>query len=303
MARRVAQLDAFRHQALPGAAAADVQETGVSAIDEGQLFRTQEFVTLGSARGNKRRRGRVLFVKEGRIMNAPRRTAVRLVLGAALLSAACDDASPTAPRDPEPAPRASAAPVARYVVTFDATWSADTHPTDIPPDPHFSGLIGGTHHADTSFWRPGGLATEGIRLMAERGRQSPLDAEVMAAIAAGGAEHVLLGGEVRRSPGSTSLEFNISTGYPLVTLVTMVAPSPDWFVGVAGLSLLQDGDWVPERVVELFPYDAGTDSGTTYTSRDQVTAPPEPIQRLTGPPVAVGGNVPPMGRFTFRRLS
>jgi serine/threonine protein kinase len=36
-----------------------------------------------------------------------------------------------------------------------------------------------------------------------------------------------------------------------VTLVSMVAPSPDWFVGVGGLPLLQDGQWVDELVVPL----------------------------------------------------
>jgi hypothetical protein len=83
----------------------------------------------------------------------------------------------------------------------------------------------------------------------------------------------------------------------------MVAPSPDWFVGVAGLSLLEDGAWVQERSVDLYPWDAGTDSGATYRAADRVTAPPQPIQRLTGPPVSTGSSVAPMGRFVFRRLS
>ena len=30
----------------------------------------------------------------------------------------------------------------------------------------------------------------------------------------------------------------VTTDHPRVTLVTMIAPSPDWFVGVSGLSLL-----------------------------------------------------------------
>jgi hypothetical protein len=187
-------------------------------------------------------------------------------------------------------------------VTFEATWDGSTHPTDFPPNAHFSGLIGGTHRGSVSFWQDGGLATEGIRLMAERGRQTPLDLEVDAAIRAGHAQHLLVGSDVPRSPGATSLEFAVSLDYPLVTLVTMVAPSPDWFVGVSGLSLLENGDWAATRTVELVPWDAGTDSGATYGSADARTAPPATIQRLTGSPVAVGGTVPPMGRFVLRRL-
>ena len=175
--------------------------------------------------------------------------------------------------------------------------------SDFPPNPHFSGLIGGTHSAAASFWQPGGLASEGIRLMAERGRQSPLDLEVDAAARAGTAQHLLRGGDVPSSPGSVSLEFDISTGFPLVTLVTMVAPSPDWFVGVSGLSLLEGGAWVQEKSVELVPWDAGTDSGATYRSADRATAPPVGIHRLEGAPVASNGAVASMGRFVFRRIS
>jgi hypothetical protein len=230
----------------------------------------------------------------------------RIAFSGALLAllAACGGGGGPANPTPAPAPvtQPSPAATARYRVTFEATWDASTHPTDIPPNPHFSGLIGGTHRSTVSFWQAGGLATEGIRLMAERGRQSPLDIEVDAAIRAGHAQHLLVGSDVPSSPGSTSLDFEVSVGYPLVTLVTMVAPSPDWFVGVSGLSLLENGAWV-EKSVDLFPYDAGTDSGVSYRSADRMTAPPEPIHRLNGSPVDVGGTVPPMGRFVFRRLS
>ena len=64
----------------------------------------------------------------------------------------------------------------------------------------------------------------------------------------------------------------------------MIAPSPDWFVGVSGLSLLVDGVWVEQRVVELYPYDAGTDGGTSYTSANEPTVPPEEIRRISSPP-------------------
>ena len=105
------------------------------------------------------------------------------------------------------------------------------------------------------------------------------------------------------SPGSVALEFDISTAFPLVTLVTMVAPSPDWFVGVSGLSLVENGAWVQTKSVDLVPWDAGTDSGASYGSADRATAPPTGIQLLAGAPVENGGRVAPMGRFVFRRLS
>ncbi len=69
-----------------------------------------------------------------------------------------------------------------------------------------------------------------------------------------------------------SLNFEINKDYPLVTLVSMVAPSPDWFVGVAGLDLRgTDGEFVQSLLVPLVVYDAGTDSGLRFTSSNSAS--------------------------------
>jgi hypothetical protein len=189
-------------------------------------------------------------------------------------------------------------PTAEYTARFDATWSAATHPISFPANAHFSGLIGGTHTSAVTFWAAGGIASQGIENMAEIGSKTPLDAEVQAAITAGTADGVISGGGISPSPGSVSVSFTMDQDFPLVTLVSMIAPSPDWFVGVAGLALFEDGNWVNERVVQLLPYDAGTDSGITYTSPNQDTNPQDPIAVIVAPPA---GNGVPFGTFTFTR--
>jgi hypothetical protein len=55
-------------------------------------------------------------------------------------------------------------------------------------------------------------------------------------------------------------------------------------------------------VVELRPWDAGTDSGSSYESADADLVPPAPISALESEPVLVDGSVPPIGRFIFRRV-
>ena len=210
-------------------------------------------------------------------------------------------AAPTATPEPTPTPIVASA-TAMYRVTFDSAWSASTHPDEFPPNPHFSGLIGGTHGDQVRFWEHGGQASAGIEAMAELGSKFPLDQEVEAAITAGTAEHALSGGGIGRSPGSVSLEFEIGRDAPRVTLVSMVAPSPDWFVGVSALSLLEAGDWVASRTVTLRAYDAGTDSGTTYTAGNADTQPREAIAEIEGAPLAVSGAVAPIGTFTFTRI-
>ena len=82
----------------------------------------------------------------------------------------------------------------------------------------------------------------------------------------------------------------------------MIAPSPDWFVGVHGLRLFDEQGWVDSLTVDLFPYDAGTDSGSEYLAPNQPTQPQEPIFRITGVPFLNGGTLEPLGRFVFTRI-
>jgi len=213
---------------------------------------------------------------------------------------------PGATATPTPAPTPAATPeaTARYSIEFQAAWSRSTHPTDFPSNPHFSGLIGATHDGRVSFWAAGAPASEGIRRMAERGSKSPLSDEIEAAMKAGTAEFLLSGDGVSLSPGAVSLEFSIAREHSLVTLVTMVAPSPDWFTGVRNLNLVDTarGAWMSELTVDVYPWDAGTDSGATFTSADVETVPRAPVFQITGAPFAANGSVAPLGVFRFRRL-
>lgn len=211
----------------------------------------------------------------------------------------------TPTRAPSPmSPLPTPAPVepAEYRLTFESTWSAATHPIDFPPNPHFSGLIGATHRPDVRLWEFGKPASPGIKNMAETGGKSPLDSEIDALIASGDACVQISGGGISLSPGVVEVTFVVSEDCPTVSVVTMIAPSPDWFVGVSTLSLLEGGVWADEKVVTLLPYDAGTDSGTSYTSPDQPTASPEGIFVIKKEPFLVDGSVPSLGTFTFTRL-
>jgi hypothetical protein len=191
---------------------------------------------------------------------------------------------------------------ARYLLTFEATWSEATHPTDFPPNPHFSGLIGAAHSDGVYLWQEGETATPGIENMAETGEKSPLDSEIEALIAGGGACEMISGGGIQLSPGAVTVEFTASQDCSLVSVVSMIAPSPDWFVGVSGLRLFVEGGWVEEQVVELYPYDAGTDGGTGYTSPDEPMDEPEAIYSLETEPLLVEGRVPALGVFRFTRV-
>ena len=95
----------------------------------------------------------------------------------------------------------------------------------------------------------------------------------------------------------------VTSEYPLVSFINMIAPSPDWFLGVRDLSLCDTttGKWKDSVVRDLFPYDAGTDSGTNFESSDMNT---NPLQDnpLTG---SLKGDDPikRFGTFTFIKTS
>src|SRR5262245_14146734 len=226
---------------------------------------------------------------------------------AALLCAACSSSTVTAPSQggntTTPTADPVAAPVAaRYRATFQATWAAATHPVDFPASAHFSPLVGGTHNSQVSFWRDGAIATDGIKDMAERGLTATLSTEINAAISAGTAQHVFTGGNVPVSPGSATAEFDISQNYPLVTLVSMIAPSPDWFVGVSATPLFQGGQWIGELRFNLDAWDAGTDAGLSFESPDLPIAARLPVSRIISPPLSPAGRVTPLGTFTLTRI-
>ncbi len=192
--------------------------------------------------------------------------------------------------------------VVDYEITFDAAWIVVTHPQDFPTNPHFSGLIGATHNATVTFWQSGSIASAGIESMAETGSKTLLTGEINSEMTAGDAFSLVSGGGIFPSPGSVATNFQASSTHPLVTVVSMIAPSPDWFVGVSGLNLRDNlGRWRDNVVVNLDPYDAGTDDGVTFRSTNADTQPPIPISNLSNTFPFVG--TPPMGTFTFRLLT
>ena len=199
---------------------------------------------------------------------------------------------------------------ATYEVTFEATWSAESHPKDFPPfNAHWSGVVGGSHNGKYILWRPGQLASPGVKAVAEFGSQRTVEREMQQA-----GDNVLqivkwfgLGAGAGKREGT----IQVNTCHRLVSLITMIAPSPDWFVGVRDLNLCDGTSWCDSVSVDLFPYDAGTDSGLKFQSRNSRTVPPEPIHRLTesnpnDPRSSFYGydpTVPKMGTFTFKRQS
>ena len=217
--------------------------------------------------------------------------------GVQLLSASLEDgisaefAAAVGPLDPP-------SETATYRIDFGATWSSSTHPTNFPGGAHWSPLIGAVHSSRASFWEMGATSSPGMESMAETGATGTLAGEINDQIPNNALS--VVSGSGSNSPGSVRIrDVGVSLDHPLVTLVSMIAPSPDWFAGVTGLSLLNGvGQWADVRQVVLFPLDAGTDSGTAYTAGNANTSPKEPIYSLRG---IAPFSTAPVGTLTFTR--
>jgi len=200
--------------------------------------------------------------------------------------------------------RVAQSDTALYEMTFDATWGDDTHPTNYPSNAHWSGFVGGIHNDQVHFFRVGETASVGVQFLAERGNGIPMGDEVQEAINAGTASQALFGDSLSTGVGQVqfTLAGMVSQDYPLITLITMVAPSPDWFAGAESLNMLRNGRWVDRVTVALLPWDAGTDSGISYASPDEVTDPRGVVTLLDPYPTRVEGLLIPFGTMTFERV-
>ena len=175
---------------------------------------------------------------------------------------------------------AQGGPAVTYVVTFEGNWTTLSTPGGVVPGAHFTTLIGGVHDAGVSFWRAGEMASPGIEAMAETGATGALRAEIVASShAVAVVRQFVTGG----GTGGATFRIEVTASHPLLTLTSMIGPSPDWFVGVSGLSLLDDDQgWHAERRVDLFPYDAGTEDGTEFTLSNPDTRPQGVIHSIRG---------------------
>ena len=63
----------------------------------------------------------------------------------------------------------------------------------------------------------------------------------------------------------TNTAFTVSPTHHLLSFATMLGPSPDWLGGLSKLNLcLPNCTWAESFMQDLYPFDAGTDSGISY---------------------------------------
>jgi len=168
------------------------------------------------------------------------------------------------------------APTARFRITIISEWTPSSHPASRPSNSHFSPTVLINHGAPGDLFIVGSPASPGIERMAETGATGTLRAE----LAKDGSVSDISTGSSIFGIGQNSFEVTAARGDDMISLVTMLAPSPDWFVGVRDVDLLGVDGWIDRLVLDLGNYDAGTDSGTGFRSPNADT---DPAQVISGP--------------------
>ena len=169
---------------------------------------------------------------------------------------------------------------ATYTVTFQGEWTTSSTPGGVVSSAHFTTLIGAVHNSQVTFWRPGGTASPGIEDVAELGATSKFRSEIQAM--GSNVKAVIQQSPSSGGRGGATFDIDVTENHPLLTLVSMIGPSPDWFVGVSRLSLLDGGKWRSRHSVNLYPYDAGTEEGEEFSLSNPPTSPQGTITSLRG---------------------
>ena len=197
---------------------------------------------------------------------------------------------------------------ARYEVIFVPSWNPATNPYEYPITHGKKGLltpaIGASHNENFTIFCAGKMPTPGLERLSEMGKHDPLDKELSEARSAG-----KVGDIIRFADGSpgpvhppVGTSIMVREAFSKVSLVGMIAPSPDWFYGVSSVELRRDGAWVPSLSVPAYAWDSGGDGGTTYMAEDRDLERKQATKRATSKHFRRNGQVCPVGYFLFKQI-
>ncbi|XP_041699384.1 spondin-2 isoform X2 [Coregonus clupeaformis] len=203
---------------------------------------------------------------------------------------------------------------AKYSLTFTGMWSQTSFPKQYPiyrPPAQWSPLIGVTHSSDYHIWQRNAFASNGVREFSEKGEAWTLMKEVEAAGERIQSVYGLFSAPaVVGGTGQMTSEFEVFARHSFLSFLVRIVPSPDWFLGVDSFNLCEGDQWKESITLELYPYDAGTDSGFTFSSPNFETIPQDKVTQITSSSPSHPANsfyyprlknLPPMGKVTLTK--
>lgn len=167
---------------------------------------------------------------------------------------------------------------ARYTIEITGKWSLPDF--TVPSGVHFTNFAGIVHKNNTSLWQENMFASTGIENVAETGNTSILLLEIDSIIREKKAISLIY----FTPPGPVSTKtasVYCNSEFSFISFISMIAPSPDWFIGVSNINLYKNENWVNDTIIPLFVHDAGTEEGDVFGYNNPSTSPQQSIKLLT----------------------
>lgn len=180
---------------------------------------------------------------------------------------------------------------ATYSCEFTNLWSGARHPIFYPSDARWSPPNLGAHSDGYSMWYPGTNASVGVENVAESGNPEVLLEEFLNATELTG-DFVTGNLTFNREQQQQILpDIVVSREHPLLSSITMIAPSPDWFSGFYDYDPRNErgNSWSNEFIILTYPYDAGTEQGYMFNTTNDAEDPHKPIMQFTNETVPENG--------------
>lgn len=130
---------------------------------------------------------------------------------------------------------------AKYLVKFVGTWTSACHQDYYVSNAHWSPLTGVSHDHNYEVWNACMKnVSRGVALVSQTGGVTVIEEEYQAR---GDSVKDVITGVRIDGDGMSMDEFSVDCSHPYVTVLTMLAPSADRMVGVAGLKLCDGDKW------------------------------------------------------------
>lgn len=183
---------------------------------------------------------------------------------------------------------------ATYSCVFTNMWNSIRHPIQYPSNTaHWSAPVLAAHSANYSMWEVGGMASPGVEETAETGSNDMLIDEITMPMASMSTGDLAVGQRTFNDRQTNQMlpDITVSADHPYLSSISMIAPSPDWFSGFYNYDMraASGRSWKSEIVLLTYPFDAGTEQGTTYGINNDPESPHVPISQLTNVTVPANG--------------
>ena len=188
-------------------------------------------------------------------------------------------------------------PKTSYQVELSIFWSEGTHTGYFPQGAHISPFVAWSHSGGNRLFAVGESASPGIEKMAELGGTITLEQEIIQKQGDGVFEYIIA--KKGNVPTTITEVIEVDERHPRISLVTMIAPSPDWFATVIEETMIIDGEFVDEITIPLVMFDAGTEEGKAFSISNNATEPQGVIAPLTDIPV---DSLNSFGAVTFKKI-